>query len=288
MPLHAEHPARVVLELDAFDQMIRRPRDGCQSPAQGLDDLMVEAIDLDLVGSHHAGEPTTRRHGDLVGGLVSGFLLAVRHLGAGIRAHVLMEASAEGDIEHLDAAADGEDGPLPIEGALDHPELRESLNDLLKSTRPRLERVLRNFEVPPEDAEDILQDAQLTLLYKWDKIRSPENWLVGTVKKKCIMYWRKRRGSLCEAVDTAILDLISTPQAPAQEKAELTFDLNRVLSRLSTRCRSLLRLRYGLGYGPTEVAEQMGYRTSSIRKVTNRCLAALTRQLLAIGFQREP
>ena len=171
---------------------------------------------------------------------------------------------------------------------LDQPELRESLNSLLKSARPRLERVLRGFEVPPEDAEDILQEAQLTLLYKWEKIRSPENWLIGTVKKKCIMYWRKRRGSLCEAVDTAILDLIATPQAPHQERDEVTFDLDRVLSRVSTRCRSLLRLRYGLGYGPNEVAERMGYRSSSIRKVTNRCLAALTRQLLAVGYERKP
>lgn len=171
---------------------------------------------------------------------------------------------------------------------LDQPEIRESLNRLLKTARPRLERVLRHFEIPPEDAEDILQDAQLTLLYKWDKIRSPESWLIGTVKKKCIMYWRKRRGSLCDAVDTAILELVSVPQAPDQEKTELSCDLNRVLSRLSTRCRSLLQLRYGLGYGPNEVAEQMGYRVSSIRKVTNRCLAALTRQLLAVGFQREP
>src|SRR5215475_5087550 len=145
---------------------------------------------------------------------------------------------------------------------LDHPELRESLNKLLKNARPRLERVLRHFEVPPEDAEDILQDAQLTLLYKWDKIRSPESWLIGTVKKKCIMYWRKRRGSLCEAVDSAILDLISQPEVPRQERDDLTLDLNRVLSRLSTRCRSLLRLRYGLGYGPNEVAERMGYRSS--------------------------
>src|SRR5262249_22607157 len=141
---------------------------------------------------------------------------------------------------------------------LDQPELRESLNNLLKGARPRLERVLRSFEIPPEDAEDILQDAQLTLLYKWDKIRSPENWLIGTVKKKCIMYWRKRRGSLCEAVDMAILDLISTPQAPRQERDDLTLDLNRVLSGLPTRCRSLLRLRYGMGYGPNEVAERMG------------------------------
>ena len=170
---------------------------------------------------------------------------------------------------------------------LDHPELRESLNNLLKNSRPRLERVLRNFEIPPEDAEDILQDAQLTLLYKWDKVRSPESWLIGTVKKKCIMYWRKRRGSLCEAVDTAILDLLAVPQAPDQEKTDLSTDLSRVLARLSQRCRSLLRLRYGLGYGPTEVAEQMGYQTSSIRKVSNRCLAALTRQLLAVGFQRD-
>jgi RNA polymerase sigma factor (sigma-70 family) len=170
---------------------------------------------------------------------------------------------------------------------LDQPELRDSLNNLLKSTRPRLERVLRGFEVPPEDAEDILQDAQLTLLYKWDKVRSPENWLIGTVKKKCIMYWRKRRGNLCEAVDAAILELIAAPQAPPQEREELAVDLDRVLSRISIRCRSLLRLRYGLGYGPTEVAERMGYRSSSIRKVTNRCLAALTRQLIAVGFERK-
>ena len=170
---------------------------------------------------------------------------------------------------------------------LDQPELRDSLNTLLKSTRPRLERVLRGFEIPPEDAEDILQDAQLTLLYKWEKVRSPENWLVGTVKKKCIMYWRKRRGSLCEAVDAAILELIAAPQAPRQEREELAVDLDRVLSRISTRCRSVLRLRYGLGYGPNEVAERMGYRSSSIRKVTNRCLAALTRQLIAVGFERK-
>ena len=170
---------------------------------------------------------------------------------------------------------------------LETAELPDSLNHVLLTSRPRLERVLRHFEIPPEDAEDILQDAQLTLLYKWEKVRSPESWLIGTVKKKCIMYWRKRRGSLCEAVDTAILDLISEPQAPEQEKKDLSSDIGRVLGQLSERCRSLLRLRYGLGYGPTEVADQMGYRLSSIRKVTNRCLAALTRQLIAVGFYRE-
>ena len=168
------------------------------------------------------------------------------------------------------------------------PDTRQTIERTFRERRKGFLAWALRHAPDPSTAEDILQDAQLTLLYKWDKVRSPESWLIGTVKKKCIMYWRKRRGSLCDAVDTAILDLVSEPQAPEQERAELSCDLNRVLSKLSERCRSLLRLRYGLGYGPTEVAEQMGYRTSSIRKVTNRCLAALTRQLVAVGFQREP
>ena len=166
----------------------------------------------------------------------------------------------------------------------DHPEVREPLHQLLIKARPAMERVLRHYDVPPEDAEDILQDAQLTLLYKWEQIQSPEAWLVGTLRKKCIVYWRKRRSRMVEAVDAAILDVLSKPERPSQHGGDLARDLQRVIVKLPQRCQSLLRLRYGLGYGPTEVALRMGYRPSSIRKVTNRCLAALTRELIAIGF----
>lgn len=171
---------------------------------------------------------------------------------------------------------------------LDRPEVREPLNQLLQRVRPALERVLRHYDIPPEDAEDILQDAHLTLLYKWEKIQSPEAWLIGTLRKKCIVYWRKRRSRICEAVDAAILDLVSKPQIPGQTKSDLTRDLQRVIVRLPQRCQSLLKLRYGLGYGPTEVALKMGYQPSSIRKITNRCLSALTRELVAVGFTRDP
>lgn len=171
---------------------------------------------------------------------------------------------------------------------LDRPELREPLNQLLLKVRPSLERVLRHYDVPPEDADDILQDTQLTLLYKWDKVQSPEAWLIGTVRKKCIVYWRKRRGRVCEAVDAAILDLLSEPQRPAQPRRDLTRDIRRVIVRLPQRCQRLLTLRYGLGYGPSEVAAKMGYQPSSIRKITNRCLSALSRELITVGFLRKP
>lgn len=162
-----------------------------------------------------------------------------------------------------------------------------SLEELLSSLQRRLERILFRYQIPPEDSEDVLQEAVLTLIYKRTKIRDPEAWLVATLRNRCLMYWRSKRSRLYDSVDVSILELLAKPEATPQERQELQADLERAISELPDRCRSLLRLRYGLGYKPAEVAERMGYRASSIRKITSRCLAALTRQLTASGFYSE-
>jgi hypothetical protein len=72
----------------------------------------------------------------------------------------------------------------------------ESLNDVLRSSRSRLSRILQNFEIPPEDAQDILQDALILLLWnqcKDDNDEDPQSTLVNAVKKRCVVYWRKKR-----------------------------------------------------------------------------------------------
>lgn len=160
----------------------------------------------------------------------------------------------------------------------------ENISQVLGRVRPALERVLSSYDIPLEDAEDVLQDTYLTLLYKWEKVQCPEAWLVGTLRKKCIMYWRKRRKRIIDGMDAAILELLSEPERPSQERQDLSRDFDRVLGRLPDRCQRLLRLRYGLGLGPSEVAERMGYQPSSIRKITSRCLTSLSRELAAVGF----
>ena len=107
-----------------------------------------------------------------------------------------------------------------------------------------------------------------------------------TLRNRCVVYWRKRRNSLYNSVDTVILELLTAPVAAPQERAELLWDLNDLLEALPPRCRKLLRLRYGLGYDSSEVAEQMGYHPSSVRKVARRCMAALTYQMVARGFSK--
>lgn len=168
--------------------------------------------------------------------------------------------------------------------ALDNPLAEASLEQFLKQVRPRLKVLFARYRVPPQDTEDILQQALLALVNQWKTVRDPEAWLLGTIRNKCLVYWRDRRRKLYDAVDSTVLEWVAEPHVPAQQSVELRYDLQSMIDRLPDRCRSLLRLRYHLGYEPPELAERLGYRTSSISKVTNRCLAALTRQLVAEGI----
>jgi RNA polymerase sigma factor (sigma-70 family) len=169
------------------------------------------------------------------------------------------------------------------------PDLAEpSLEEILARAEPRLKRVLSRYQIPAQDADDLLQETFLIMVSKLGSIRNYDAWLVATLANRCIMYWRKHRSKLWDLVDSAILELLAEVEAPPQESADLRYDLDSLLSNLPDRCRSLLRLRYGFGCSTAETAERMGYCKSSIRKVTRRCLAALTEQLLGAGFQPEP
>ncbi len=163
---------------------------------------------------------------------------------------------------------------------------RESLDQLLRRLRPRLKQVLGRYRIPAHDAEDLVQEALISTIQKWEVIQDPEAWLLVTLRNRCVVYWRKRRNNLYNSVDTAILELLSEPVAAPQEKAELLWDLNNLLDELPPRCRKLLRLRYGLGFDSTEVAERMGYHPSSVRKVARRCMAALTYEMVTRGFTK--
>lgn len=160
----------------------------------------------------------------------------------------------------------------------DQPRGDESFDELLERLRPRLKQILYGYQIPPEDAEDILQEALLATVLKWERIRSPEAWLVVTLRNRCLIYWRRRRGSLCAAVDDAVLELLSQPEEAPQERQHLRWDLDHLLENLPSRHQDLLRLRYLQGHSPSEVAERLGYRQSSVRKLASRCLARLSEQ----------
>jgi len=154
---------------------------------------------------------------------------------------------------------------------------REPIDQFLHRVRPRLKRVLSGYDVPHQDAEDLLQESLLEALRKWDTIENLEAWLIGTLGYKCSNYWRKQRGGLIQAVDMPVLEHLSEPQAPAQEREEVLLDLRSLMVGLDKRHRAALWLRFGLGFSTGEVARRLGYNASSIRKLTTRSMARLRR-----------
>lgn len=158
---------------------------------------------------------------------------------------------------------------------------------LLLRVQPEIDKVFARHAVPGSDAEDLLQETLFALIYKWDDIRNPEAWLLATLQNRCSIYWRSRDEDLFEAVDTAILDSLAGPQEPTQQQAELRHDLNAALCRLPERHRNVLHLRFGLGCKSAEIAEQLGYESEGMRRLTNESLAFLTRELKNLGITRE-
>lgn len=155
---------------------------------------------------------------------------------------------------------------------------RTRLEDVLSVARPRLGMVLAHFRIPVEDAEDLVQETLMHFLRKQAQILEPEQWLVGALRKECLMYWRRHRRRIEVAIES-VEEAIS--QEAPQERHAFRADLDRAIGTLRPRCQSLLRMRYGLGFSTEETAEQLGYTLSSLDNIARRCLATLSQRLLS-------
>jgi RNA polymerase sigma factor (sigma-70 family) len=149
------------------------------------------------------------------------------------------------------------------------------IGPLVERLRPALRRILRKFGVPPHEADDLLQEVFLAAFNKWDEIENKEGWMLGALRNRCAVYWRRRHACLFDAVDADLLEALSRPQPAPQERAVLVWDLESVFASLPLRHRAVLWLRFGLGLATEEVAERLGYSPTSIRKLIGRSLERL-------------
>jgi RNA polymerase sigma-70 factor (ECF subfamily) len=147
----------------------------------------------------------------------------------------------------------------------------------LEEERRLFRRVLQYYRIPPEDAEDLVQETLLVAVTKWPEIESLGPWLYGALRLRCISYWRRRR-----TADSVVVRLAARldedqgpPLPPGQEHRERQVVLAELARRLPLRYRRLLTMRFQLGMTPPEVAAALGYSPGSVRKMVQRGLALL-------------
>jgi RNA polymerase sigma factor (sigma-70 family) len=157
---------------------------------------------------------------------------------------------------------------------------RQPIDDVLpplcEQLRPQFRRILSHFRIPVEDAEDLVQTTLLLAVMKWPVIESLAPWLLGTLEKRCVMYWRSRRlqGGRFVAIEP-VQHKLATP--PDQERQDLLADLKTLCGRLPWRQRAVVALYCGQDLSQQDVARATGIRPSSVRKTAHRALTQLRR-----------
>lgn len=162
-----------------------------------------------------------------------------------------------------------------------------SLEEILERIRPGATGMLRRYRIPEDDFEDILQEALLIFILRQPEVEDPGRWLLGTLRNRCLMYWRERRRTAFLTVNSSLLEAAPDPRLPHQERDSLLRDLRKVLARLPTRYRRVLETRYLQGLSPAETARQLGYRESGIYKIIERGKTALVRELTREGYNEK-
>ena len=150
---------------------------------------------------------------------------------------------------------------------------------LFEEVRPRLQALLKMYQVAPEDGEDLLQEALLALWRKRVQVKDYEAWFFSAVRMECLRYRRRAGRQIYSALDGPALERLAGHDGFSETDPSLHQDLRRLIRRLPARHQALIHLRYGLGLTPEETASRLGYRLSSLKKTTTRCLQALRRQL---------
>jgi RNA polymerase sigma factor (sigma-70 family) len=147
--------------------------------------------------------------------------------------------------------------------------------------RPKLKRVLAFQRIPPEDAEDLIQEALMATILRWDSIVDLEAWIFGALRNRCSIYRRSQRVKRrrMETVSPQVLEAIVESQMPPQEREDMMREIQRAAFHLGRQHQAILRLRYRLGFSVVEIAQRLGYQPASVRKLATRAITRIRKRL---------
>lgn len=120
-------------------------------------------------------------------------------------------------------------------------------------------------------AEEVVQDAFVSVSQRWASIEHPDAYLRTSVVNGCATILRRRRVE--QRYRAARVEVADT------EIPEELIDLRRAIDRLTDRQRLVIVLRYFADLPDDEIATILGVRPATVRTRSHRALAALRKEL---------
>jgi len=161
---------------------------------------------------------------------------------------------------------------------------------LIERTRAPVTRVLCRYNIPPADSEDVLHEAYLALVLRWDRIEVHEAWLIRVVQNLCARWWRQRLHESLVQLDELDPALMAEAGTSAQQQIADRRLLEQLMTTLPARHRRLLMLLFVRGWTRSEAAANTGYELESIGATVRRALTRLRQASddLARGGRKPP
>lgn len=144
------------------------------------------------------------------------------------------------------------------------------VEDTYTGQSARLRQIVeKKFNIPPVDAEAIVNDVFTSYLTRRSAVRDANKWLVGAVCHASRAYWRAaaRTSQLPDDVHE-----YADPHAAGLENRIVDrVTMSAALNQLTPRCRETLRMYYAEGYSAKEIAERYGTTTGYIVQLLHVC-----------------
>jgi RNA polymerase sigma-70 factor (sigma-E family) len=146
---------------------------------------------------------------------------------------------------------------------------REAFDEFARGRMPALLRFAHVLTGDPTRAADLVQDALERTLLAWPRVVNkddPEAYVRRAIVNRNVSVWRRRRRE----------QLVSeTPDRPYADPPGHDADLWAALSKLPTRQRAVLVLRYYEDLSEAQCADVLGCSVGTVKSQTWKALARL-------------
>ena len=168
-------------------------------------------------------------------------------------------------------ASQGEGGvPLPAlsapQGSADPtpaaPSATEEFAAFYRGFMPRLVGFLMWMGASAGLAADLAQETMIKAYEAWAQIRTPESWTRKVASRELFRHLTRVHEEPVEQAPEGACPLVPRPDELAEWESRL--DLEDILRTLPPRQRQVLAWSVA-GYGPTEIARELGIETAAVR-----------------------
>jgi RNA polymerase sigma factor (sigma-70 family) len=148
------------------------------------------------------------------------------------------------------------------------------LLDLLAATRAPLAALFQHHQIPPADAQDLLQESLLVLVERWHTVAHPPAFLYGIVHNRIRRHLDRQRTE--RALFTPLDHLEATATAADFVRhLESRAEARHLLARLPGPAAHVLTLRYAHGLSTRDTAAALHRSETAVRQTASRGLRHL-------------